>query len=93
MTDQQAPVSTPTDTPQPVPHLAPSSDVKAPDNCPSCGAPLANVPDVKDTCPHCAHPLLEDIAHFGAKHWHRLPKALRDNDPELGVPRDITGAE
>lgn len=50
---------------------------KAPDNCPSCGAPLKDVPDVKDACPHCGHEFANSD-HFGWAQWHRHPRSLRD---------------
>jgi len=60
---------------------ASSTDVKAPDNCPNCGAGLKHVPDVSKSCPHCGH-LFENLMHFGAQHWSRYARQHRDSDPE-----------
>lgn len=50
---------------------------KRPDTCPSCNAPLADVPDVSEFCPHCGHEFANPD-HFGSAQWHRHPRSLRD---------------
>lgn len=72
-------------TPQPTPAEQPATAAQgsqAPDVCPSCGGTLKDVPDVTDSCPHCFH-VFANLAHFGVAHFGRIPRQLRDGDPEV----------
>lgn len=91
----------PTASPSQVPATATEAATEAaqeptpanvPDACPSCGAGLVDVPDVKDRCPHCMH-VFTNLLHFGAQHWGRNARQLRDGEPEAQAAVDAEGVD
>lgn len=60
---------------------------KTPDQCPSCGATLSEVPFDGTDCPHCGYDLAAQPPGFGHEDWNRYPRHHRDNDPEVQLTR------